>query len=70
MATFGDIVVDTLTNNRDDKITLEKLGTFKVKTVPARSGMISFGKKKGQKWESPEHQEITFKVSSGVKKFD
>lgn len=60
---FEQLIIDTLTKNRDEKITLGTLGTFKVKNIPERKGTISFGDKKGKEWVKPAHDEIYFKVS-------
>lgn len=64
---YADTVINTLTADRDEKVTLGSLGTFKVKNVPERTGKIMLGEKKGEPWTKPAHDEITFKVSSGVK---
>ena len=62
---FADVVVDTLTDNRDEKITIPGIGTFKVKHVSERSGVTALGDKKP--WTKPAHDEIVFKVSKTVK---
>lgn len=58
-------VVDTLTENRDEKIALGNIGTFKVKNVPERSGVAALAG--GKAWTKPAHDEITFKMGKAVK---
>ena len=67
MEVIGDVVIDTLSKDKTEKIALENLGTFRVKTVPARSGKIYFGENKGGTWTKPEHDEICFKMSKSKK---
>ena len=64
---FADTVIDTLSDNKDEKIGLANLGTFKVKNVKERRGIIQMGDRKGEEYVTPAHQEITFKISKGVK---
>ena len=65
IAAFSDVVVDTLADNRDDKVTLGNLGTFKVKHVPERSGVAALAG--GKEWTKPAHDEICFKMSKSTK---
>ena len=67
MEVIGDVVIDTLSKDKTEKIVIENLGTFKVKTVPARSGKIYFGENKGGTWTKPEHDEIYFNMSKSKK---
>lgn len=46
---------------------LEKLGKFKVKDVPERTGKIMLGDRKGEEYITPAHQEITFKMNKSAK---
>ena len=64
---FADVVVDTLTDNRDEKITIPNVGSFSVKHVPERTGIVQMGATKGETWVKPAHDEIQFKVSKAVK---
>ena len=65
LSAYATVVVDTLTENRDEKIALENIGTFKVKKVPERSGVSTLGEKK--EWVKPAHSEICFKISRSIK---
>lgn len=64
---LSDVVIESLTENHDEKITIPGLGTFKVKDVPERTGKVMMGDKKGDTWVKPAHSEITFKMSKSVK---
>ena len=65
LTAYATVVVDTLTENRDEKITLGNIGTFKVKSVPERSGVAALAG--GKVWTKPAHDEITFKMCKAVK---
>ena len=65
LSAYATVVVNTLTENRDEKIALGSLGTFNVKNVPERSGVSTLGEKKA--WTKPAHDEITFKMGKAVK---
>ena len=65
LSAFSDVVVDTLTDNRDEKVSIGNLGTFKAKHVPERSGVASLAG--GKEWTKPAHDEICFKISKSVK---
>ena len=65
ISAFSDIVVGTLANNRDKKVSIGNLGTFKVKHVPERSGVAALAG--GKEWTKPAHDEICFKISKSVK---
>lgn len=64
---FGTVVLKTLDENREEKITLPGVGTFSVKNVPEREGTVMLGENKGSKWVKPAHDEICFKISKSVK---
>ena len=65
LSAFSDVVVDTLADNRDEKVSICNLGTFKVKHVPERSGVAALAG--GKEWTKPAHDEICFKISKSVK---
>ena len=65
LSAYAEVVVETLAANRDEKITLPNLGTFKVKHVAERSGVATLGGDKP--WTKPAHDEITFKISGAIK---
>lgn len=64
---FSEVVYENLAANKDDKVPFGKLGNFKVKHVPEKSGTIRIGDNKGGTWTKPEHDELIFKVSSTMK---
>lgn len=61
------VVVETLKNDKNEKITLNGLGAFKVKDVPERKGIIRMGERTGEEYVVPAHSEITFKMSKTAK---
>ncbi len=67
LSAFSELVTEILTENREEKIPFEKLGSFKVKNVPERKGQIILGEKAGEEYCVPAHDEITFKMSKSVK---
>lgn len=62
---ISTVVVDTLKNDKTEKVTLPGLGTFKVKDVPERRGIAALAG--GKEWVKPAHSEICFKMSKSVK---
>lgn len=65
LASYVDVVTETLTKNKDEKITLPGLGTFSVKHVPERSGVAALAG--GKAWTKPAHDELQFKITRSVK---
>ena len=47
--------------NEVKHIAIGKIGKFKVKDVPERTGTIMMGDRKGETYTVPAHSEITFK---------
>lgn len=64
---FSTVVVDTLKNDKTEKVTIPNLGTFKVKEVGERKGIIRMGDRAGEEYVTPAHSEITFKMSKTAK---
>lgn len=64
---FSDVVIETLKDNKDDKVTLPGLGSFKVKKCAARKGTVRFGENAGSEWTTPEHYELTFSFTKAIK---
>lgn len=64
---FEEVVTSTLAEDKEEKITFGGLGSFKVKEVSERSGIIQMGDRKGQTYTTPAHEEITFKMSKSAK---
>lgn len=64
---YGKFVFGVLAENKDEKIPLPGLGTFKVKEVGERHGKIMLGDRKGEEYISPAHFEIKFQIAKNVK---
>ena len=64
---FEEVVTATLAEDKEEKITLGGLGSFKVKQVSERSGIIQMGDRKGESYTTPAHEEITFKMNKSAK---
>lgn len=64
---FEEVIVETLKADSNESISVGKLGKFKVKTVPERTGTIMMGERKGEKYVTPQHDEIYFKMSKSAK---
>ena len=65
--TFADVNTDTLKNDATESLPVGKLGKFKVKTVPENKKKIMMGDRKGEEYVTPQHDEITFKMSKTAK---
>ena len=65
--TYAEIIINTLKADVTESVPVGKLGKFKVKTVPERRGKIMMGDRKGEEYVTPQHDEITFKMSKTVK---
>lgn len=65
--TYAEVITDTLKANPGESIPVGKLGKFKVKEVPERTGKIMLGERAGETYVTPAHQEITFKMSKTAK---
>lgn len=67
LETFADVITDTLKANPEESVPVGKLGKFKVKNVPERTGKIMLGERAGETYVTPAHREITFKMSKSAK---
>ena len=65
--TFAEVITDTLKADATESVPVGKLGKFKVKEVPERTGKIMLGERAGETYVTPAHQEITFKMSKSAK---
>ena len=65
--TYAEVITDTLKADATESVPVGKLGKFKVKTVPERRGKIMMGDRKGEEYVTPQHDEITFKMSKTAK---
>lgn len=64
---FEEVITDTLKADATESVPVGKLGKFKVKDVPERTGKIMLGDRKGEEYITPAHQEITFKMNKSAK---
>ncbi len=62
---YGKLVLGVLDENRDEKFPLPGLGTFSVKHVPERSGVVALAG--GKAWIKPAHDELQFKIMRSAK---
>ena len=62
---YVDCVIENLTNDKTEKVTLPGVGTFSVKHVNEKSGVAALAG--GKAWTVPEHDEIKFIISKSVK---
>lgn len=67
---FEEVVITTLSGDKEEKITLGSLGSFKVKEVAERTGTIMMGQNKGETYTTPAHSEISFKMSKTTKQLN
>lgn len=65
--TYAEVITDVLRGNTGESVPVGKLGKFKVKDVPERTGKIMLGERAGETYVTPAHQEITFKMSKTAK---
>lgn len=63
-------IFDTLTEDPDEKIELGRLGTFRTKAVPEKSGVIRLPGRKDKEWTKPAHNALVFKVNSAIKEIE
>lgn len=65
LTAFAEVVIETLMNDKNEKIPLPKLGTFSIKDVSERKGISALGEHKA--WVKPAHSEIKFKINKNLK---
>lgn len=64
---FEEVIVETLKTDPTETVPVGKIGKFRVKDVPERTGIIMMGDRKGETYTVPAHSEITFKMSKSAK---
>ena len=62
---YTECVIENLTNDKTEKITLPGIGSFSTKHVKEKSGVAALAG--GKAWTVPEHDEIKFTISKSVK---
>ena len=65
LGTFQEVVKETVVGG--DKVAITGFLTFDKKHVPAKSGVVQLGDKKGQTWETPEKDEVKVTISKAYK---
>jgi len=63
---YGEVVLETVSEDITNKVPLLGIGSFTGKTVPERKGVSHMGDS-DKEWVVPEHDELTFKISKSVK---
>lgn len=64
---FADVVLDVLSNDSKEKVSLANLGSFKVEEVGKRKGKSPIT---GKEWIKPAYKKLYFKVSPTVREID
>ena len=64
LETYAEVVLETLSNDKNETVILPGLGKFSVKDVPEKSGVSPFD---GKAWTKPAHSELKFTVVSSAK---
>lgn len=67
LAAYVEVVKEILAKDENEKVALGNIGSFKVKSVPERRGIIRMGERAGEEYVTPAHSEITFKMSKTAK---
>lgn len=62
---YTKFVLGALSENKDEKVPLPGIGTFSVKHVAERSGVVALAG--GKEWTKPAHEELKFTISKSVK---
>ena len=62
---YGKSVLGVLSENKDEKVPLPRIGTFSVRHVAERSGVAALAG--GKEWTKPAHDELKFTISKSVK---
>lgn len=63
---LAEVVMETLREDKNEKITIAPLGSFQTKFVAGREGVSRMGGAE-KPWKTEDHSEITFKMSKSVK---
>ena len=64
MDTYANVVIDTLSNDENEKVILPNLGAFKVRSAAERKGTSPLT---GEPWVKPAHKKLHFDLSSIAK---
>lgn len=64
---IAEVVIETLEKDKDERIPMPRLGSFKAKHVAERRGVAHIGEQK--EWVKKAHYELCFKAAQAVKEF-
>lgn len=65
LSAYAEVVIETLTNDKTEKVPLIGIGNFTAKHVNEKSGVAALAG--GKAWTVPAHDEIKFTISKSVK---
>jgi nucleoid DNA-binding protein len=65
LETFQEVVKDAVKNG--DKVTISNFLTFEQQHIDAKSGIVQFGDRKGEKWESPAKDVLSVKAAKAYR---
>ena len=64
---YADIVIETINNDKTEKVPLIGIGNFTAKHVDEKSGIVQLGENKGSTWHKDAEDQLAFKISKSVK---
>lgn len=67
LTAYTEFIVDTLRDNKSEKVVLPGMGTFSARHVDEKTGVVNLGASKGSTWTKPAHDETVFKFSGNAK---
>lgn len=59
---YSEVVIETLTDNKDEKVPLFGIGNFTAKHVDAKDGIVN-----GKEWRKSAEDRLVFKMHKSVK---
>lgn len=65
LSAYAEVVLETLSEDKTEKIPLPGIGNFTAKHVNERTGVAVLAD--GKEWTVPEHDEVKFTVSKTVR---
>lgn len=67
LSAYAEVVIETLTNDKTEKVPMIGIGNFTAKHVDEKSGIVQLGENKGSTWHKDAEDQLVFKVSKSVK---
>ena len=65
LSAYAEVVLETLSEDKTEKVPLPGIGNFTAKHVNERTGVAALAD--GKEWTVPEHDELKFAISKSVK---